>query len=80
MLPVVRRSRPRPVSNFQLSGPTSYPVKEKGQFHGPVRLDVADDSGLPVRLELADPGSPGRMTMDYYDFDQPAEIEVPPCM
>jgi hypothetical protein len=75
MLPVVRRSRPRPVSNFLW-----FYVKEKGQFHGRVRLDVADDSGLPVRLELADPGSPGRMTMDYYDFDQPAEIEVPPCM
>jgi hypothetical protein len=55
-------------------------VTEEGRVHGPLQLDVAEDGGLPVRLKLAEPDGPGRMTVDYYGFGQPAEIEVPPCL
>ncbi len=55
-------------------------VNENGKSQGPVRLLVAKDSGLPVRLEMTDPQGHGSVHMDYTDFSKPAEIEVPDCL
>lgn len=56
-------------------------VKEKDQFHGPMHMYVAKDSGLPMRIEMSDPQMRGAsMKMDYFDFDKGEEIEVPACL
>src|SRR5438552_10058300 len=54
-------------------------VNENGQRNGPVRLLVAKDSGLPLRIHLDDPDGHGSIDMDY-DLDAPGEIEVPKCL
>jgi hypothetical protein len=54
-------------------------VRDGGKLNGPVHLTVAKDSGLPMRLEMTDPGGMGSMTMDY-DTTTPVDIEIPPCM
>lgn len=56
-------------------------VKEKDQFHGPMHMYVAKESGLPMRIEMSDPQMRGAsMKMDYFDFDKGGEIEVPGCL
>jgi hypothetical protein len=47
---------------------------------GTVHLFVAKDTGLPLRIELADPGGAGGIQMNYGPLTGPANIEVPPCM
>jgi hypothetical protein len=55
-------------------------TRERDQLRGPVRLYVAKDSGLPMRIEMNDPEGRGSMRMDYYDIGKTAEIEIPPCL
>lgn len=54
-------------------------VHEGSKVNGPVRLLVAKDTGLPLRIEMTDPGGRGSMQMDY-DFTPAGEIEVPECL
>jgi hypothetical protein len=86
----VDRSAP-PLTDLQVIGDqtlegvavTTYEfyVRDKDQFHGPVRMHVAKDTGLPMRLEMTDPQMRGAsMKMDYYDFDKGGEIEIPACL
>jgi hypothetical protein len=55
-------------------------VNENGKSQGPVRLLVAKDSGLPVRLEVTDPQGHGSVHMDYADFSKTVQIEIPDCL
>jgi hypothetical protein len=55
-------------------------VREQGRYNGPVEVDVARGTGLPTRFVLADPDGRGTMIMRYSDYDQPATIEIPPCL
>lgn len=55
-------------------------VLDKGEFHGPMRLHVAKDTGLPVRMEMTDPQGRGGMRMDYRDIGKPANFEIPSCL
>ncbi len=55
-------------------------VNEDGKSQGPVRLLVAKDSGLPVRIEMNDPQGHGSVHMDYTDFNKNASIEIPDCL
>ena len=55
-------------------------VNENGKSQGPVRLFVAKDSGLPVRIEMTDPQGHGSVHMDYTDFSKEVQIEVPDCL
>jgi hypothetical protein len=55
-------------------------VNENGKSQGPVRLLVAKDTGLPVRLEMSDPQGHGSVHMDYADFNKTTQIEVPDCL
>lgn len=55
--------------------------KQKDEYHGPMRLHVAKDTQLPLRIEMTDPQMRGAsMNMDYYDFDKVGEIEIPACL
>lgn len=47
---------------------------------GTVHLFVARDTGLPLRLELADPGGAGGIQMNYGPLTGSVNIEVPACM
>jgi outer membrane lipoprotein-sorting protein len=74
----------RPVTD-QKVGETSalayeFFVNENGKSQGPVRLLVAKDSGLPVRMEMTDPQGHGSVHMDYTDFNKTTQIEVPDCL
>jgi hypothetical protein len=55
-------------------------VNENGKPQGPVRLLVAKDSGLPVRLEVTDPLGHGSVHMNYTDFSETLQIEIPDCL
>ena len=55
-------------------------VRERGQYHGPVEVDIARATGLPTRFVMLEPTMSATMTMRYYDYDRPATIEVPPCL
>ncbi len=55
-------------------------VKDKGRSQGPVRFLVGKDSGLPLRIEMNDPGGRGSMQMNYTDFNKPVQIEIPACL
>ena len=57
-----------------------FKVRENGNSQGPIRLLVAKASGLPLRIEMNDPGGRGSMHMDYTDFNKPAQIEIPDCL
>ena len=61
---------------------TSYEfyVHEGGQFHGPMQMYVAKDSGLPVRMGMNDPRMQGSMQMDYFGFNDGGDFEVPACL
>ena len=54
-------------------------VRDGDRFQGPLRLLVAKDTGLPLRIEMADPQGRGGMHMDY-SYDKITDIEVPACM
>jgi hypothetical protein len=54
-------------------------VRDGDRFQGPMRLLVAKDTGLPLRIEMTDPQGRGSMHMDY-SFDKITDIEIPPCM
>jgi hypothetical protein len=47
---------------------------------GTLHLFVARDTGLPLRLELADPGGAGGIQMNYGPLTGSVNIEVPACM
>jgi len=55
-----------------------YTNDSKGS-HGPVRLYVAKDTGLPLRIHMDDPQGRGSVDMDY-SYGQTANIEVPDCL
>jgi len=55
-------------------------VREQGQYHGPVEVDVARGTGLPTRFVMSEPSMGATMTMRYSDYDKPAEIDLPPCL
>ena len=79
----VDHSAPPPLTDLQLVSDTTYEfyVHEKDQFYGPMRMHVAKDTGLPMRIEMSDPQMHGAsMQMDYYDFDKGGEIEIPACL
>jgi len=46
---------------------------------GTVHLFVAKDTGLPLRIEMADPNS-GGIQMNYSELTSPVNIEIPACM
>jgi hypothetical protein len=54
-------------------------VLDGDRFLGPVRLLVAKDTGLPLRVEMTDQQGHCRIHMDY-SFDKITDIEVPACM
>ncbi len=79
----VDRTAPPPLTDLQTVGDTTYEfyVHEKDQFYGPMRMHVATDTGLPLRLEMSDPQMRGAsMQMDYYDFDKGGDFEIPACL
>jgi hypothetical protein len=47
---------------------------------GAVRLFLAKETGLPLRLEMGDPNAGGGMQMNYGELSTPVNIEVPACM
>jgi hypothetical protein len=55
-------------------------VRDGGQFHGPIQMQVARDSGLPMRINVNDPSGGGSMQMDYFGFNQGGDFEVPGCL
>ncbi len=61
---------------------TSYEfyVREGGQFHGPIQMHVAKESGLPMRIGMNDPRGGGSMRMDYFGFNQGGDFEIPGCL
>jgi hypothetical protein len=61
---------------------TSYEfyVQQGGQFHGPMQMYVAKDSGLPMRMGMNDPRMQGSMQMDYFGFNDGGDFEVPACL
>lgn len=55
-------------------------VRDQGQYHGPVEVDIARSTGLPVRFAMSEPSMGASMIMRYSDYDKPAEIELPSCL
>jgi hypothetical protein len=55
-------------------------VNEKGKSQGPIRLFIAKDSGLPLRIDMNDPEGRGGVHMDYGDFGKTAQVEIPDCL
>ena len=53
-------------------------VQQNGKFHGPIRMYIGKESGLPARITMSDPHA-GTMHMDYFGFNQPNAIEIPSC-
>ena len=53
---------------------------ENAKTQGTVRLFVAKDTGLPLRIEMADSSGVGGIQMNYVPLTGPANIEVPACM
>jgi hypothetical protein len=54
-------------------------VRDGNQLQGPIHMLVSKDTGLPLRIEMSDPGGHGTMHMDY-SFDNIKDIEIPACM
>jgi hypothetical protein len=86
----VNKNAPPPLTDLRVVGDqmldgvpvTTYEfyVLDNGEFHGPMHMHVAKDTGFPVRIEMSDPEMHGGMRMDYYDFNKVGDIEVPPCL
>ncbi len=84
------RREPPPLTDLRALGDdtidgvpvTSYEfyVQEGGQFHGPIQMYVAKESGLPMRIGMNDPSSGGSMRMDYSGFNQGGDFEIPACL
>ena len=55
-------------------------VREQGRSEGPMEVDVARATGLPTRFTMSEPSMGATMVMRYSDYDQPAQIEIPPCL
>ena len=55
-------------------------VREQGRSEGPMEVDVARATGLPTRFTMSEPSMGASMVMRYSDYDQPAQIEIPPCL
>lgn len=55
-------------------------VNENGKSQGRVRLLVAKDSGMPLRIEMNDPEGRDGMHMDYTACNKTAQIEIPDCL
>ena len=53
---------------------------ENAKTQGTIRLFVAKDTGLPLRIEMADSSGVGGIQMNYAPLTAPANIEVPACM
>jgi hypothetical protein len=53
---------------------------DNAKTQGTVRLLVAKDTGLPMRIEMGDPNTTGAMQMVYSELSSPVQIEVPSCM
>jgi hypothetical protein len=74
----------RPVGDQTVDGTVAsayeFYVKDNGRSQGPIRLLVAKDSGLPLRIEMTDPGGHGSMQMNYTDFNKTSPIEIPDCL
>jgi hypothetical protein len=47
---------------------------------GTVHLFVAKDTGLPLRIEMADSSGAGGIQMNYSQLSSPVQIEVPTCL
>jgi len=54
-------------------------VRDQGKLQGPVRLLVAKDSGLPLRMHMNDPEGHGSVDMNY-DYSGVGDIEIPACL
>ncbi len=54
-------------------------AKDSIGSHGPMRVFIAKDSGLPLRIHMDDPGGHGSMDMDY-SYAAAEHIEVPGCL
>jgi hypothetical protein len=53
---------------------------ENPKTQGPVRLLVAKDTGLPLRIDMGEPNTTGGVQMVYSQLDSPVNIEIPACM
>ncbi|MGC2184718.1 MAG: hypothetical protein WA637_15685 [Terriglobales bacterium] len=53
---------------------------ENAKTQGTIRLFVAKDTGLPLRIEMADSSGVGGIQMNYVPLTDPANIEIPACM
>jgi hypothetical protein len=88
--PSQSRLEPPPLTDLKVLGDqtlegvavTSYEfyVKQNGKSQGPVQMHIAKDTGLPMRMAMRDPRAGGSMQMDYFGFNQAADIEVPGCL
>ena len=65
--------------NVPVHGYTFF-VREQGQYHGPVEVDIARATGLPTRFVMSEPSMGATMVMRYSDYDRPATIDIPPCL
>ena len=67
----------RPVTSFQFF----VHDQQKDEYHGPMLLHIAKDSGLPMRIEMSDPQMRGvTMNMDFSDVDKVEPFEIPACL
>jgi hypothetical protein len=55
-------------------------VHEGDRYHGPVRMHVVRDSGLPLRIEITDPQGRGTVKMDYSGFNESVQFDAPACL
>ncbi len=87
--PVIDKSAPPPLTDVRAAGDITtstecshitFYVHENGKFNGPLKLYVAKESQLPLRIEIADRRMPGSMRMEYYGYGEGGEIEVPACL
>jgi hypothetical protein len=54
-------------------------VHEGDTVHGPIRILIGKESGIPLRMNFDDPGGKGSMRIDY-NVQPQINIEMPPCM
>lgn len=86
----VDHNTPPPLTDLRVAGDDTldgvqvttfeFYVHENGQFHGPLRMLVAKDSGLPARIEMTEPRMHAAMHIDYFDYGKGGDFEVPACL
>jgi hypothetical protein len=54
-------------------------AKDSSGMHGPMRVFIAKDTSLPLRIHLDDPQGHGSIDMDY-SYGSNSQIEVPGCL